>query len=276
MSSPRTDKAVVFERAFALMDRLDERTAERLEPTPYGPVLVHTRLARVHDLNFLRAEEPGDATAEELAAEAERVQGAAGIDHRRVNVRGEEQQKRFEPQFVELGWEPQRFVLMVQRRGPDRPAQHEVREVDEPTMRPLWADGISSQPWASEPLVQQILEHRRDVGRAIPTQYFAAEADGRLVAHAELYSEDRVGQVENVFTLPDYRGRGLARSLVLRGVAESHAAGNDLTFLVADADDWPQRLYEKLGFETVGRYARFLRKSSTLRRKSTGSTAGNR
>jgi hypothetical protein len=46
---------------------------------------------------------------------------------------------------------------------------------------------------------------------------------------------------------------------VLRGLTQSHAAGNDLTFLVADADDWPQRLYEKLGFETVGRDARFLR-----------------
>ena len=250
-----------FKRAFALMDVIDERTAERLEPTPYGPVIVHTRLARVHDLNFLRAEEPGDATAEELAAEAERVQGAAGIGHRRVNVRGEEQRERLEPQFVERGWEPQRFVLMVQRREPDRPAEHEVREVDEPTLRPLWAEGISSQPWASEPLVQQILEHRRDVGKAIPTRLFAAEADGRLAAHAELYSEGGVGQVENVLTLPDYRGRGLARSLVLHAVAESHAAGNDFTFLVADADDWPQRLYEKLGFETVGRYARFLKRT---------------
>ena len=249
-----------FKRAFALMDVIDERTAERLEPTPFGPVVVHTRLARVHDLNFLRAEEPGDATAGELAAEAERVQGAAGIGHRRVNVRGEEQRERLEPQFVGLGWEPQRFVLMVQRRGPDRPAEHEVREVDEPTLRPLWAEGISSQPWASEPLVQQILEHRRDVGKAIPTRLFAAEADGRLVAHTELYSEGGVGQVENVLTLPDYRGRGLARSLVLYAVAESHAAGNDFTFLVADADDWPQRLYEKLGFETVGRYARFFKR----------------
>ena len=62
-----------------------------------------------------------------------------------------------------------------------------------------------------------------------------------------------------MITLPDYRRRGLARSLVLHAVAESHAAGNDLTFLVADANDWPQRLYEKLGFETVGRYARFLK-----------------
>jgi ribosomal protein S18 acetylase RimI-like enzyme len=249
-----------FERAFALMDRMDERTAERLEPTPFGPVLVHTRLNRVHDLNFLRAEEPGDATAEELATEAERVQGAAGIGHRRVNVRSEEERDRLEPGFAALGWKPEHFVLMVQWRAADRPAEHDVREVNEPTLRPLWAEAIRTQPHGKdETLVQQILEHRRDVGQAIPTQYFAAEVGGKLVAHAELYSENGVGQVENVFTLPDYRGRSLARALVLRGVAESHAAGNDLTFLVADADDWPQRLYEKLGFETVGRYARFLR-----------------
>src|SRR5205809_2787832 len=122
MLSPRTDNAVVFERAFALMDRLDERTAERLEPTPYGPVVVHSRLNRVHDLNFLRAEQPRDASAEELTAEAERVQGAAGIAHRRVNIRGEAQRARLEPHFVRLGWKPERFVLMVLRGEPDRPA----------------------------------------------------------------------------------------------------------------------------------------------------------
>jgi N-acetylglutamate synthase-like GNAT family acetyltransferase len=249
-----------FERAFAFMDLIDERTAERLEPTPYGPVLVHSRLKRVHDLNFLRAENPGDATATELAAEAERVQGAAGIAHRRVNVRSEEQRSRLEPEFVQLGWQPERFVVMVQRHGPDRPPEHEVLEVDEPTLRPLAAEAIRTHPHGKdETLVQEILEHIRALTEAMPTRLFAAEANGKLVAHTALYSENGVGQVENVLTLPDYRGRGLARSLVLRAVAESHAAGNDLTFLVTDAYDWPRRLYEKLGFETVGRYARFLK-----------------
>src|SRR3954451_8337634 len=180
-----------FERAFALMGRIDERTAERLEPTPYGPVVVHTRLARVHDLNFLRAEEPSDPTAEELAAEAERIQGAAGIAHRRVNVRDQAQGERLESEFVRLGWEPQRFVLMVQRRSPDRPADHEVHEVDEPTLWPLWAEGIRNYPHGKdETLVEEILEHRRDVCQAIPPRLFAAEANGKLVAHAKLYSED--------------------------------------------------------------------------------------
>src|SRR5256885_2069979 len=85
----------------------------------------------------------------------------------------------------------------------------------------------------AERLVEQILEHRRGSFEKFPTRLFSAEVDGKLVANAELYSKDGVGQVENVATLPDYRGEGLARALVLRARAESRAAGNDLTFLVA-------------------------------------------
>jgi ribosomal protein S18 acetylase RimI-like enzyme len=250
-----------LERVLEFIERGGERTVEQLVPTRYGPVFVDTRMPLVHDLNFLRADRADAATAEELAAEAERVQGAAaGVRHRRVNLRTADELERLEPGFVRLGWEPQRFVLMLHRRGPDREPTAEIREVDEPDIRPLWAEGIRGQPHGrDETLVQQILEHRRLALEAMPTRLFAAELGGRLVAHAELYSENGIGQVENVVTLPDYRGLGLARALVLHGVAASKADGNELTFLVADADDWPQKLYERLGFETIGRYGRFLK-----------------
>jgi ribosomal protein S18 acetylase RimI-like enzyme len=250
-----------LERAFALFHELDARTAERLEPTPYGPVVVNERLHHVHDLNFLRADEPGDASAEELAAEAERVQGAVGLGHRRVNFSHIGAAEQRAAAFAALGWEPERFVLMALRRAPDRPPSVSVREVDEPTLRPLWAEATRRFPHGkNEEVVQQILEHRRLIADAISTRFFAVEADGKLVAHAELYSVDGAGQVENVVTLEEYRGRGFARALVLHGVRASQELGNDLTFLVADADDWPYRLYERLGFEIVGRYARYLRR----------------
>lgn len=249
-----------FARAFALMDELDTRQAERLEPTPYGPVVVHERLWKVHDLNFVRAEEPGEATAEELAAEAERVQGQAGLGHRRVNLRDAAAIERLEPEFAALGWKAERFVLMALHGEPDKPAVAPVREVDGRELRPLWAEATRRFPHGKdEALLQMILDHRRLVAEAMPTRYFAVEADGKLVAHTELYSYDGVGQVENVVTLDEYRGRGFARALVLRAVEASREEGNDLTFLVADADDWPQQLYEKLGFETVGRYARYFK-----------------
>jgi hypothetical protein len=39
--------------------------------------------------------------------------------------------------------------------------------------------------------------------------------------------------------------------VVLAAIAASRAE-NEVTFIVADADDWPRLLYEKLGFSSVG------------------------
>jgi hypothetical protein len=40
-------------------------------------------------------------------------------------------------------------------------------------------------------------------------------------------------------------------------VAEAQRAGCDFVFLVSDAEDGPQELYRRLGFDDVGRYVKF-------------------
>ena len=74
-----------------------------------------------------------------------------------------------------------------------------------------------------------------------------------------LLGRDDVGQVEDVSTLPDHRGRGYARAVVGTAVAASRAAGHSLTFITADEDDWPREFYARLGFELVGTVSRFRR-----------------
>jgi predicted GNAT family acetyltransferase len=66
-----------------------------------------------------------------------------------------------------------------------------------------------------------------------------------------------VAQIETVDTLEEYRGRGLARSLVLAATDAALAAGADLVLIVADDDDWPKELYSKLGFDPAGRFWQF-------------------
>ena len=65
-----------------------------------------------------------------------------------------------------------------------------------------------------------------------------------------------------MITLEAYPGQGLASSLVLHAVDDARRAGHELVFLQADENDWPRRLYTKLGFDSVGVVTRFLRAPS--------------
>jgi GNAT superfamily N-acetyltransferase len=106
---------------------------------------------------------------------------------------------------------------------------------------------------------RQVVEHKRILAEAIPTRFFAVRVDGEIASYCELYSDGRTGQIENVLTLERHRNRGLARATVLHALDASRAAGHDLSFLLADADDWPKEFYEKLGFDEIGFIYDFLR-----------------
>jgi GNAT superfamily N-acetyltransferase len=77
----------------------------------------------------------------------------------------------------------------------------------------------------------------------------------------------RVATVEEVGTLPAQRGRGLARAVVGAAVAHAGRWGAELIVVPADADDWPQVMYARLGFAPVGRQVALTRR---LRRRAAG------
>ena len=62
---------------------------------------------------------------------------------------------------------------------------------------------------------------------------------------------DRVGQVEDLFTHPDFRHRGLATSLIDHCVAGARAHGAGPVVIVADPTDTPMRMYAAMGFRPV-------------------------
>jgi GNAT superfamily N-acetyltransferase len=98
--------------------------------------------------------------------------------------------------------------------------------------------------------VEQLLEMDRRFGEAAGDRWFVAPATAPA-AGCRLLERGGIGQVEEVATARPARGRGLAQAVVLAAIAASRAE-NEVTFIVADADDWPRMLYEKLGFSSVG------------------------
>jgi ribosomal protein S18 acetylase RimI-like enzyme len=247
-----------WHRAIAFIRALDERAAEQVVPFRWGRALINRRLKRVHDLNYLIVDRVDGADVESLAAEADRIQGEAGIAHRRINVDNQAAADRFVPAFVAAGYKPERFGVMVRREPPDRPVDtSDVREIDWMQLRPARERELLQQPWASPGLVLQILAKHELTASRVATRYFGVQLDGLVVSSCELRTEGDVAQIETVETLESYRRRGLSRAVV--SAALQAASGSEVIFLVADVNDWPQEFYRRLGFEQVGIESRFLR-----------------
>jgi GNAT superfamily N-acetyltransferase len=238
--------------------RRTEMRGSHEEPCRFGTVLLTPELPLRHDSNLVYADAlPQEATAADLAAETDRVLGAAGLGHRLATV-PDPDGGRLADGFRALGWQVQRHLVMAQRRPPERTAATAaVVEVDEPRLRPVREAITRTYPWGSPEVARQLAAAKRLIRGEV--RFFAVEVDGEIAACTDLYLSDRDGQIEDVVTLEPHRGRGYAGAVVLRAAEEARRAGADLVFLVADDEDWPKELYRRLGFDDVGLYWKFLR-----------------
>jgi ribosomal protein S18 acetylase RimI-like enzyme len=246
-----------LERAAAFEELIRERCTERVVETHFGPALFNDTHSTIWSLNVLRADRPGDATAEEIAAEADRVQ--AKLAHRRVIL--PPSATELENGFRELGWEGDEFLFMVYRGGGESAETSHVEEVESERIRPLREEIIREwQRDADNATVEQLISADYLMWEAANARSFAVVEDDEVVSSAELFSVGGTAQVEEVQTLPSRRGQGHAKAVVTRAVEEALAAEHDFIFLVAAGDDWPKELYKRLGFEEVGSRFSFLKR----------------
>lgn len=81
-----------------------------------------------------------------------------------------------------------------------------------------------------------------------------AEADGRLlglthyVFHPNLWRDEGVCYLQDLFTAPEARGRGIARALIEGVYAEADRAGIPAVYWLTAEDNYPGRmLYDRVG-----------------------------
>jgi ribosomal protein S18 acetylase RimI-like enzyme len=250
--------ADVLERVQRFEREIEMAGSQTVE-SPFGIGVLEPSLPLRHDSNYLLAERvPIGVGAQELAAEADRILGAAGLSHRAVFTFDETLGAKLEPDFRDLGWNVRRHIWMAQLRDPEREADLSlVDEVGESELRPGRTAEILRYPWGTEAVAKQLLDAKLLIGERAETRYFGVRVGNEVVSWADLYVAQCLGQVEDVATKEVHRGKGYASAVVLRAANEARASGADLVFLVADADDWPKELYGRLGFDTIGRLTKF-------------------
>lgn len=245
-----------MERALQFIRRGAELAADHVRPIEVGTVLTAPSLPGVFGVNQLRIVQP--VRFADLLELAERHQQALPFRH--VVVEHEATGARLEHPFRAAGWKLERDLVMALGNGPDRPIDAgTVIEPDEDRMAAMMTRWhLDAHPDAPAKVLHELAQYSRREGRVRPERRLAlTAADGDLAAITKLRSERGTAQVEDVYTVPEARGRGYARTLISHAIARAKAAGADYVFIVADDQDWPQQLYRRLGFEPLGRISSF-------------------
>jgi GNAT superfamily N-acetyltransferase len=141
----------------------------------------------------------------------------------------------------------------------DAPA--EVQEVGFEAVRGLMEQWYGESMSAAE--ARDLADSDGDTAAPAGARFFLVEREGEPAACCTLLGHGGIGQVEEVYAAAAHRGHGLASAVIRTAIAASRERGDDLVMIMADASDWPQKLYERLGFETVDVYRSFTRKPPT-------------
>ncbi len=242
---------------------LERDSSEIVEQFDCGRLIHNPKTDAMWSGNYLEVHTT-ELDADALAEFADRVLALLGIEHRYVVPVDPAYADGLVPGFEGLdGWEVRRSVYMVRVREPEGqigPAREVPRAAVEAVRRAVAEDN----PNFSREAVEQRSDRDARLDSAGDGRWFAAPPDGPPGASCVLFERDGIGQVETVGTAPERRGQGLASAVVTAAAGASRERGDDLTFIVGDADDWPWKLYARLGFDRVAEACDFLRKQDQL------------
>jgi ribosomal protein S18 acetylase RimI-like enzyme len=129
---------------------------------------------------------------------------------------------------------------------------------------------LTDDDWRAYRLLQDVeqAEYRQRLGRQItptndeylryvrakspPVSTSLAYEDGKPCAYMSSWEGvDGVGQIEDLFTHPDHRHRGLGTALIARCVLEARSRGAGPVLLEADPTDTPMHMYREMGFRPL-------------------------
>jgi len=140
------------------------------------------------------------------------------------------------------------MVFTGERPGDRTGKAVDIREIEESDIDVFSQVSVTAYEMPSEwkQGFDRLFSHRMRAGG----RHYLAYVDGVPVGTCALLSSMRTGGIFSVGTIKGHRGRGIAAAMTLRAVRDSFDEGNTLHTLQTEMGGNPERLYQRMGFET--------------------------
>jgi GNAT superfamily N-acetyltransferase len=220
------------------------------EPWAHGTVLRASRYPTYYSFNMVRVEEEPAMDAAELAAFADIA--LSGLGHRRIDFEQIEPARERRAELERLGYKATALVWMHHTDPAAVAAQDDV-EVEQ---APYEAADPLRLAWHVEDFEgyaydEEFRAGEQEVAETRDVRVLVVREAGEPIAFAQVERSGDGAEVTQVYVHPDHRGGGRGTAMT-RAAIRAAADVRDL-WIIADDEDRPKRLYERLGFRPVCR-----------------------
>ncbi len=232
--------------------------------TSYGEIARDPQHPMIFMANLALVERPPTGGVDEVLGDLEDVFMGTQVQHR--NVVFEDAQAAFESQeaFVARGFRALGDLTMARLglpacvTNPDlvvREVGTDAPEEDYRHMRTRLFEGLG---FAAEES-RQLYAVARQRGGALGQKTYVGYLQGRPAGTIALWPRGRFGFIQDVATMPEFRNRGVARSMLFDVSKRALSERCEYTLLFTDLFDSPQAMYKTLGYFPVGEVRSFLK-----------------
>ena len=237
--------------------------AEATRPS-YGAIVRTPRYPLIHLANLAWVERLPSGGVEEILADLDAAFDGTEVRHR--NVVFEDAQEAFGQQeaLAARGFQPLADLAMAQLGLPACIANPDLglREVGagapEDDYRRLRLRLFEGVGYGTEE-ARQLYAIARERGAALGQRDFVGYHQGAPAGTISLWTRRGFGFINDVVTMPEFRNRGVARTMLFLATKRALAAQCQYTLLFTDLFDSPQAMYRTLGYFPIGEIRTFLK-----------------
>ncbi len=245
-----TEQQELGERARGFWRAHQAAICDRQEPWAHGTILRASRHPTYYSFNLVRVEEEPALDAGGLAAVAD--EALAGLQHRRIDFEQIEPAQARRADFERMGWKAA-ALLWMHHTDASAVGPEEGVEVEQ---APYEAADALRLAWHLEDYDDYAYDESfragaQEVAEARDVRVLVVREGGEPIAFAQIERSGDQAEITQVYVHPEHRGGGRGTAMT-RAAIRAAADVGDL-WIVADDEDRPKRLYERLGFSPVCR-----------------------
>jgi len=235
------------------------------EATSYGAILRSKRYPLVHEANLAWVESMPAEGPQAIVSDLDRTFRGTAVKHRSILFRDAEEAYAAQEALLAAGFQGRAELIMAKLglpaciTNPDVGIREVGTEASEDDYRAVRAALHASFGYAEEES-RQVHALERERAAAVGEKAYVSFLGGRPAGTFTLWPRRPFAMIGNVGTLPEFRMRGVGRTMIFEASRLAIDARCEWVVLTADRFDFPATMYETLGFQPVGEFRSFLKR----------------